>query len=309
MRYTCTSCASPTSSLYKVYSTPGSIQLTTCKRCGNDVDPYIEREWLLVVMDCVLHRPEAFRHVLYNREPFATISVQKQQQQQRQHGDDVDDYSKFDGLRQLLRYSFIAALIRTYLWHATTMSEGNENGQRSAKLLLIVLFQSWVGENITAIATIVSASIIVKKSMKKGRRSSDSSKAATATECNNVLSSFFYSRLYLASTLPSFFHLVTIFAIIWENSSTVCLLGTLFVLYLQRIGVATVVDERLRGEMDTKTVLTQDVSLRLRQSIPQVVGISARALCAHIASRVLKNDSLDCIGIPIQSSFGSFCIS
>jgi hypothetical protein len=268
------------------------------------VDPYIEREWLLVVMDCVLHRPEAFRHALYNREPFSKISAQDVQ---RQQSDNVDDYNKFDGLRQLLRYSFIAALIRTYLWHATTTGEENESGQHSAKLL-VVLFQSLVGENIMAIATIVSASIIVKKSM-KGRNSYSSKAAKTSTESNDVLSAFFYSRLYLAVTVPSFFHLVTIFAIIWENSATVCLLGTLFVLSLQRIGVATVVEERLRSEMDTKTVLTQDVSLTLKQSIPQVAGVAAKALCAHIASKVLKNDSLDCIGIPIQSSFGSFCIS
>ena len=261
------------------------------------MDPYIEREWLLVVMDCVLHRPEAFRHALYNREPFATIFC----------GDNVDHSNKFGGLRQLMRYSFIAALVRTYLWHATTTDDEDNSGTRSAKLL-VFLVQSLVGENIMAIATIVSASVIVKMSMRK--RSIDSSTASSSkmnTEYNDASSSFFYSRLYLAVTVSSFFHLVTIFAIIWENSATVCLLGTLFVLSLQRMGVATVVDERLRREMDTKTVLTQDVSLRLKQSVPLVAGIVAKALCSH--SKVAGNDS-DCIGIPIQqSSIGSFCIS
>ncbi len=160
------------------------------------------------------------------------------------------------------------------------------------------------------IATIVSASIIVKMSTRK--RTSDSSRATSSkmkTECNDTSSSFFYSRLYLAVAVASFFHIVTIFAIIWENSATVCLLGTLVVLSLQRMGVATVVDERLRREMGTKTVLTQDVSLRLKQSIPLVAGIAARALCSRIASKIVGDD-LDCIGIPIQqSSIGSFCIS
>ena len=303
MRYVCTSCTSPTSSLYKVYSTPGSIQLTTCKGCGNDVDPYIEREWLLVVMDCVLHRPEAFRHALYNREPFATICAQDMQQQSR----NAENHNRFDGLQQLLHYSFIAALFRTYLWHAATTGEEDVTGQHSAKLL-VVLFQSLIGENIMAIATILSASIIVKMSMK--RQNSDSSMSDSCkmkkTECNDAPSSFFYSRLYLAVTIPSFFHLVTIFAIIWENSATVCLLGALFVLSLQRIGVATVVDERLRREIKTKTVSIQDVSLRLKQSVPLVVGIAARALWSHISNKIIGNDS-DCIGVPIQ--LGSFCIS
>lgn len=262
------------------------------------MDPYIEREWLLVVMDCALHRPEAFRHALYNREPFATIC-----------GDNVDRINKFGGLWQLIRYSFIAALIRTYLWHATTTDDEDVSGTRSAKLL-VVLFQSLVGENIMAIATIVSASMIVKISMRK--RSIDSPTATSCkvkTEYNDASSLFFYSRLYLAVTVSSFFHLVTIFAIIWENSATVCLLGTLLVLSLQRMGVATVVDERLRREMDTTTVLTQDVSLRLKQSIPLGAGIAARALCSHVASKLIGDNS-DCIGIPIQqSSIGSFCIS
>ena len=308
MRYICTSCTSPTSSLYRVYSSPGSIQLTTCKGCGNDVDPYIEREWLLVVMDCVLHRPEAFRHALYNRDPFATILCAQDIQQHSSRS--VKTHNRIDGLRQLLYYSFIAALFRTYLWHAATTDEGDVSGQHSAKLL-VVLFQSLIGENIMAIATILSASVIVKMTIKR-RNNSDSSTAAsrskTKTESNDVPLSFFYSRLYLAVTIPSFVHIVTIFAIIWENSATVCLLGTLLVLSLQRIGVATVVDERLGGEMNTKTVLTQDVSLRLKQSLPLVVGITAKCLCFHISNKIIPD--LDCIGVPIQQSyFGSFCIS
>ena len=307
MRYICTSCTSPTSSLYKVYSTPGSIQLTTCKGCGNDVDPYIEREWLLIVMDCVLHRPEAFRHALYNRDPFATILCAQDMQKSSRN---VETHSRIDGLRRLLYYSLIAALFRTYLWHAATTDEEDRSGQHSAKLL-VVLFQSLIGENIMAIATILSASIIGKMTIKR-RNNSDSSTATSCskmkTESNDVPLSFFYSRLYLAVTIPSFVHIVTIFAIIWENSATVCLLGTLFVLSLQRIGIATVVDERLRREMNTTTVETQDVSLRLMQSLPLVVGMAAKVLCFHISNKIIPD--LDCIGIPIQQSYlGSFCIS
>jgi hypothetical protein len=45
----------------------GDIQLATCARCGEAVDPYCEREGLLVVLDAVLLRPEAYRHALLNR--------------------------------------------------------------------------------------------------------------------------------------------------------------------------------------------------------------------------------------------------
>jgi uncharacterized membrane protein len=45
-----------------------SIKLTTCTKCAQAVDPYIEREWLLVVIDCILRREEAYRHVLFNSD-------------------------------------------------------------------------------------------------------------------------------------------------------------------------------------------------------------------------------------------------
>ena len=243
------SCTHPTSTLYKVYSTPGSIQLTTCKGCDKDVDPYIEREWLLVAMDCILHRCEAFRHVLYNREPFSKIFADEL----------VADQNNFDDLRQLLRYSLIAALIRTYLWHAIALDEQNDNELYSTTLLVAFL-QSFVGENIMAIATIVSSFAILKMTLKGRMKVATSSNQST--ERNAVSTSFFSSRLYLAVIIPSFFHLVTIFSVIWENSSTVHFLGALFVLSLQRIGIAAVIDERLgTEEIGGKSALGQNVSL------------------------------------------------
>lgn len=38
----------------------------TCTQCHKLVDPYMEQEWLLVTIDCILMREEAYRHVLYN---------------------------------------------------------------------------------------------------------------------------------------------------------------------------------------------------------------------------------------------------
>ena len=45
---------------------PASIKLTVCRNCQNNVDPYVERDYLLVVLDCILLRIPAYRHVLYN---------------------------------------------------------------------------------------------------------------------------------------------------------------------------------------------------------------------------------------------------
>jgi Arv1-like family len=44
-----------------------NLQLAACRQCKETVDPYCERELLLVAMDAVLLRPEAYRHALLNR--------------------------------------------------------------------------------------------------------------------------------------------------------------------------------------------------------------------------------------------------
>jgi hypothetical protein len=72
MRYRCIQCLEPAASLYRTYTRESTIKLSQCESavCGNgtnNVDPYCEREWLLVVIDIVLLRDQAYRHVIFNR--------------------------------------------------------------------------------------------------------------------------------------------------------------------------------------------------------------------------------------------------
>ena len=53
-------------SLYIEYS-ESNLRLTRCPECGQVTDKYIEYELLLVLIDIVLHRMPAFRHLLFNR--------------------------------------------------------------------------------------------------------------------------------------------------------------------------------------------------------------------------------------------------
>ena len=66
-QYACISCLYPTNTLYRQYSTKYNIKLHTCQQCFKDVDTYIEHELLLVIMDIVLFRKFAYRHLLFNR--------------------------------------------------------------------------------------------------------------------------------------------------------------------------------------------------------------------------------------------------
>ena len=67
-QYVCISCLEPTSILYRQFSTVNTIKLHSCASCQADVDPYIERQLLLVVMDILLLRPPAYRHLIFNRQ-------------------------------------------------------------------------------------------------------------------------------------------------------------------------------------------------------------------------------------------------
>ena len=72
----CVECGDDTDSLYVEYS-EGNLRLTRCDSCGQICDKYIEYELILVLIDIVLHRKAAYRHLYHNRRDFwpATNSV------------------------------------------------------------------------------------------------------------------------------------------------------------------------------------------------------------------------------------------
>jgi Arv1-like family len=76
-KYRCVTCLHPCESLYCEYGynanpTVGitrsskTLKLNRCVMCHQTADPYCEREWLLIVLDLILLRQEAYRHVLFN---------------------------------------------------------------------------------------------------------------------------------------------------------------------------------------------------------------------------------------------------
>jgi Arv1-like family len=85
MAYRCVYCLSPATALWyrsgeggsssgvavpvvttSSSSSTSNIKLKPCAACHQNVDPYIEREWLLVVLDLILLRLPAYRHVMAN---------------------------------------------------------------------------------------------------------------------------------------------------------------------------------------------------------------------------------------------------
>ena len=64
----------PTLQLYREYS-KDNIRLSICNECGEVVDKYIEYEFVLVALHLILLKTQAYRHLLYNREPSSNPRV------------------------------------------------------------------------------------------------------------------------------------------------------------------------------------------------------------------------------------------
>lgn len=61
----CIECIESVSSLYTQYS-PSNIRLTACPRCNKFADKYIEYDNVLIFVDIILLKPQAYRHLVFN---------------------------------------------------------------------------------------------------------------------------------------------------------------------------------------------------------------------------------------------------
>ncbi|CAN6598598.1 protein Arv1p [Trichomonascus vanleenenianus] len=61
----CIECTHEVSTLYTRYS-PSNIRLTACPNCNKFADRYIEHDGVNVVIDLLLLKPQAYRHVVFN---------------------------------------------------------------------------------------------------------------------------------------------------------------------------------------------------------------------------------------------------
>ncbi len=331
--YICTNCSRPTLSLYKVYSTPGSIQLTTCKYCGEDVDPYIEREWILVIIDCVLHRPKAFRHLLYNRDTFGDMKPEcttSDNEIKTKNNNSSKGYVSAVVLDQsnylqcwgtLVRFTTVASILKAFIWYFIADTDTgaianksdstqalSENGALNASFA--VIFGLFLGEIIFVSTTALFATLIVQTFAKTESNGDEIVSTILTESATKINKKYFVKRIYAASTLPSFFHIVTIFVLVWEKSLTVCSLGALFVLSLQRLGIATVVDGSII-QKSQKSKARKNSNLIaigcLIQSLPFLFGMIFRTIIIYLVNSCFEKsmfmDSTRCTVLLLSGIF------
>ena len=69
--FICVECGTPSNEPLFIEKSKGNIELTRCVSCSNVIDKYIEFELILIAIDIILHKIQAFRHILFNRRQFA----------------------------------------------------------------------------------------------------------------------------------------------------------------------------------------------------------------------------------------------
>eukprot|EP01132_Coremiostelium_polycephalum_P007503 gene7503-9220_t len=75
----CIECGRPVNDVYKEFGKSGSgnIRLTRCSNpsCQQIADKYVEYDFIIVFLDLFLHKAQAYRHLLFNRQPYRDYGI------------------------------------------------------------------------------------------------------------------------------------------------------------------------------------------------------------------------------------------
>lgn len=199
--YVCVHCGFPSESLYhQLGASLSSIKVLTCTKCNEVIDPYIEREWLHIAIDCILMRKAAYRHVLYNSDAFQEISN-----------------------RQRIQVIFALSCLDAYLGFESFKIDMGESPPllQSKGFLFTVSMDLFVGKLVVWLAISMYGRLQCKN---------------TSDSKDDSIS----DRFFLALSLPRLFTLVTILVMMWENTETVRLLESLMITSWQLLAVSVV---------------------------------------------------------------------
>lgn len=259
--YHCIQCLEPADALYQQYS-ESTIKLSQCRACcAGVVDAYCEREWLLVVIDIVLLRQEAYRHVLFNR---------------------LKEFRVGTSYIKSLQYIVLSSILQAYLlWEAHRYQNNNNPGDDDNAVVLLEVTVWWFFYLILAsvlrfLALGIGIYLISTRAL---FLSSSGTNKADGDSRNAV----FQTHLYLALLLPTTFQVVTILVHVWEKTDTIRLLGSLLTYSYQFTAVKTALS------------LLRTDNQWARHVIP-LVGVCFPAAVGLLLSRAIPSMPLPCTG-------------
>ena len=233
---------SPSSKPTKSSFSMSSLKAVSCKYCHqSNVDPFMEREVLLVVVDWILLRPEAYRHVLFNIIDF------DERHEKDGHVFGADSSSSSIVRRKLSKYHLlqfctISCVLLAYLkWDAVLSEEGSigdsnhHGGQRgdgsidSWKLQLSSIFVVLSALELAVQYMSVYGYLSIQRQLQNEQQQQQ--------QDNSIKLSF---QILWALILPTMIHIVTLCVLtVWENNSqTVRIISSILVICWQWLGLS-----------------------------------------------------------------------
>ena len=264
--YKCVQCLTPSRTLYHQLNSKSSkskssnVKLTRCRHCHHDVDPYVEQEALLIGIDLILLRYPAYRHLLFNRHPFASFNIYGNGvdiENDVKHDKDNDDISSLQdthhsagkGGRKAKRstgnpkkaflFLFVAAFLDAYhKWESIPLRHERNSQPYPDPSMLFLYFMAC--SFLEHVLLLLGITIIANTCYNNRPDSQDNPKNIEQNSQNNK---HLQSKLFLAVVLPTSFRFISIFILIWENSDTVRILGSCFVLLYQSMTIQTIIED------------------------------------------------------------------
>ncbi|KAL8193362.1 hypothetical protein R6Q57_026943 [Mikania cordata] len=189
MNLQCVQCGNHIQSLYVQYS-PGNIRLMKCQHCGAVADEYIECEVMILLIDLILHKAKAYRHLFYNMFDPETMN--------------------FEGI--MWKFSFVFLFLDTY--RISILRAINEDLGSNPTLALLawecgkILLDAFVGNLLFISILLFGARSALNMSSKVSR----------------------YKNIWLAILASSYIKLFLFAMMVWEFPSAVILIIDTFVL-------------------------------------------------------------------------------
>ncbi|XP_051177927.1 protein ARV 2 [Lolium perenne] len=185
----CVGCGRRVKTLFVQYS-PGNIRLMKCDNCKAVADPYIECEFMIILIDLILHKTRAYRHLLFNKLHI---------------GSSLDKGILY---QSILVYIVVDAF-------RISVSEGNTADKNSSRSMLSTIFicsevlgNSLLGNVVFMAILLLGVRYILKLSFDIMR----------------------YREVLLAVIISSYFKLFLLTMMVWEFPSSAIFIVEIFVL-------------------------------------------------------------------------------
>lgn len=262
--YRCIHCLQPCPSLYKTYggtaaatTTTTTIKLSPCTACGENVDPYCEREWLLVTLDLILCRSAAYRHVLCNRFRLMGNKDHRKKLDRDNPSLDVSLHDYYNNNNYYYYGMLASAVLRAHIGMVSTQVriDADHTPVEAVWHFVTLTAVSWLGYSLQILVTAVilpwslRVVVMVQRHQRRRRRLLLDQKTATTTtirtddhdHTSTAALKLSQAKVAMALLLPTVaVYSVTALIHLWENSDTVRQLGSFLLLGHQWLALTTV---------------------------------------------------------------------